>query len=80
MVDHRAVKCETRFVFDEPIRIVPDDGDNPMRGLLIGLAIVGRALGGARRRGLVRAAFVGVGIGRVSVADDNLDARATPRA
>ena len=39
MVDHTAIKCETRFVFDEPNRIVPDDGGNPMRGFLIGLAI-----------------------------------------
>ena len=49
MVDHTAIKCETRFVFDEPNRIVPDDGGNPMRGLLIGLAMsaaLWAALGG----------------------------------
>ena len=56
----------------EPNRI-PDDGDNPMRGFLIGLAMCGRALGGARRWGLVRAASVGVGIGVVLIADGTLD-------
>ena len=49
MLDHTAIKCERRFVLDEPIRIVPDDGGNPMRGLVIGLALsaaLWAALGG----------------------------------
>jgi hypothetical protein len=39
MVDQTAIKCETGFEFDEPSRIAPDGGGNPLRGLLIGLAI-----------------------------------------
>ena len=39
MVDQTAIKSDTGFVFDEPNRIVPDDGGNPLRGLLIGLAM-----------------------------------------
>ena len=49
MVDQTAIKCETGFVFDEPNRIAADGGGNPLRGLLIGLAIsaaLWAALGG----------------------------------
>ena len=58
MVD-QTIKWKS-FVFDEPNRIVPDHGANPLRGILIGDPDCGCALGGARRRDLVRAASADV--------------------